>query len=191
MTVPDFDYSDSFTISFWLKIPALSGSSFHYVYSHGTWNSFNNVRIYFAESSGGLIAQMRDSNDASAMTGLNIPGLDDGNWHFITLTVGQGIGAAFYVDGVFDSSNNTVGTDAFNPGTDLFIAKRSDLANRYFNGGVDDLRVHSSILSLDQIILLNNSRSRARHRQAEDAGGEVGADRVSEERPADGSERVQ
>lgn len=170
-SVPDFAYSDNFTISFWVKIPALSGSSWHYVYSHGTWNSFNNVRIYFAESNGNLFAQMRDSDDDAAMS-LIKGGLDDGNWHFITLTVGQGIGAAFYVDGVFDSSNNTVGTDAFNPGTDLFIAKRSDLANRYFNGWVDDLRVHNSILSLDQIILLNNSQPNKIH-SSETSVGDV------------------
>ena len=170
-SVPDFAYPDNFTISFWLKTPALSGTSWHYIYSHGTWNSFNNVRIYFAESNGNLFAQMRDSNDVAAMS-LIKGGLDDGNWHFITLTVGQGIGAAFYVDGVFDSSNNTVGTDAFNPGTDLFIAKRSDLANRYFNGWVDDLRVHNSILSLDQIILLNNSQPNKIH-SSETSVGDV------------------
>ena len=163
MTVPDFDYGDNFTISFWFKTPPLSGSSYQYVYSHGTWDDYNMLRIYFAESvNNPLYTGIRDYNDDVASR-LSVNELDDGNWHFYTLTIENGVGAKVYIDGVFTKSNNTAGTDTFNPETDLYIAERSDLEDRYYGGWIDDLRIHNRVLSVEQIVFLSNSQPNKIH----------------------------
>jgi len=67
VVVPDFNYNDSFTISFRFKIDDNTGNQYQYIYSHGNVSSLNAVNIFLGEegsaNAGMLRTKLADSND--------------------------------------------------------------------------------------------------------------------------------
>jgi hypothetical protein len=157
VVVPDLAYGPEFTVAFWFKSSGNVGTVYQYMFSHAPYNASNSVNIYFCEDSqttpGRLRTALRDADDAQNQEGLDVAsGFADGNWHHYALTVGSGMGANVYVDGVLQISLASQGGDAFDPGSDLYLGGRVDLnAQRFFGGALDDVRVYNHTLSAGAI----------------------------------------
>ncbi len=154
--VPDFSYNDDFSVSFSFKVAANSGGDYQYIYSHGAVSTQNSLNIYLIEDShvdgGTLRTNFADSNDVvntgtSASLDFDASSFIDNQWHTYTLTVSSN-GASVYLDGQLKSSNSSQGGDAFNPGTDLYLAAREDLdAARFYGGALDSVQTFGRALS--------------------------------------------
>lgn len=150
ISLNDFDYTQSFTISFWFKVNEVNGTSFQYMYSHGNFGTFNSCNTYFGES---LLAYVpdqqmlktifQDSNDATNTSGLDAgTTFVDGIWHYYALVVGNLGGATVYVDGVQIANISFLGGNTYNPATSIYWGCRSDLnSTRYLGGMLDECRI--------------------------------------------------
>jgi prepilin-type N-terminal cleavage/methylation domain-containing protein len=80
-------------------------------------------------------------------------GLDDGNWHFITVSADRDGDIVFYVDSdnVGDGSIASYdGEDITNPSRDLRIGRWSG-SPQSFNGLIDEVRIYKEALSASEI----------------------------------------
>jgi VCBS repeat-containing protein len=156
--VPDFTYSDDFTMSLRFKVDDITGNFYQYLYSHGALSTTNSLNVYIGETltaqSGILRTRLLDSNDAdNTALDVNISGLvDDGQWHTYTLTVESGVGAKVFIDGTLSSSSAN-GGDSFNPGTSMFLGVREDLdVDRFYGGSLDSVQIFNRNLTADQVV---------------------------------------
>ena len=162
--ITDFAFNDEFSVSFRFKIDDNTGSTFQYIYSHGTVAATNSLNIFVNESSHGtdpdqlrtVIADSNETGDNFALQ-FDVSGIiGDGNWHTYTLTVASGVGSVVYLDGVQQNSD-THGGDSFNPTTDVYLGGREDLnAGRFYGGELDALQVFNRALSDAQVSGLHN-----------------------------------
>ena len=158
--VADFAYGPQFSISFWFKPDDNAGSFYQYIYSHGTASALNSLNIFIAEqgepSVGGKFrTSLRDIDDAADNLSLDFPAPIDGRWHLYTLTVGPGEGSIVFLDGNQVASDLSRGGASINPATDLYLAGRCDLhADRFYGGGLDDVRVYGAALTAAQVAAL-------------------------------------
>ncbi len=163
VVVSDFAMTDSFSLSFQIKIDDNTGSLFQYIYSHGAIDTTNSLNIFLNEATHGtdpnmLRTVLRDTDDTLSNTSLEFDAssiIGDGNWHTYTLTVAAGEGSKVYLDGVVQNTDATRGGDAFDPATDMYLGARQDLAaDRFFGGSLDSVQVFNRALSEAEI---NNS----------------------------------
>ena len=98
IVVPDFAYTNEFTVSLRFKVDDITGNDFQYLYSHGDVSLANNLNVYIGETgstaSGILRTALRDSNDADDPLGLDMDIsalIGDGQWHTYTITVESGV----------------------------------------------------------------------------------------------------
>jgi hypothetical protein len=155
--VPDLNYNNEFTVSFWFKLADNNGNSYRYMYSHGTdVAAQNSLNVYTVEASTGvanpntLRTRFRDSNDSDTYSSLDISmsGLANNQWHQYALTVSAANGATVYVDGVQRGNISSLGGDSFNPTTALYLGARADLdSSRFDDGALDSVQVFSRALS--------------------------------------------
>lgn len=160
VTISDFDYSQSFTISFWFNEDEVNGTSFQYMYSHGNFGTFNSTNIYFGEDNLSFATDQemlktifQDSNDATSTAGLDAgTTYVDGNWHYYTFVTGDAGGARVYIDGAQVAYVSFLGGNAYNPATNIFIGCRSDLSStRFYGGKLDEVRILNVPRSADWI----------------------------------------
>lgn len=161
VTIPDFTYSNEFSVSLWFKTPSNAGTGYGYLYSHGVVGNQNSINVYTIEDSAGvagvgkLRTQIMDGNDTVDLIGLDVDitslGMFDNNWHLYTLTTEAGVGARVYVDGVLRASSSR-GGDAIDPAGSLILGARQDLsAIRFFSGAIDAVQVHDRRLQLGEV----------------------------------------
>jgi hypothetical protein len=90
----------------------------------------------------------------------SVGGVSDDKWHFVALTFDQSDsgGAAWFIDGVFDSTNANSGSWSWPAGhPPLEIGYTSDPAWRDYNGLLDDVRYYGTILTSSQIAAIHSS----------------------------------
>ncbi len=158
MTVSDFAYGPELTLSFWFKIADNSGSVVQYLFNHGEQSQPNSVRVFLFRdgdttgNAGKLRTIVRDADDAADVE-LDVPsGLADGAWHLYTLVLSPGSGSTVYVDGIERAASSQVGGGAIDPATPLYFGARADQeADRFLDGGLDDVRLYDRALSSDEI----------------------------------------
>lgn len=150
VTIQDFDYTQSFTISFWFTENEVNGTSYQYMYSHGNFGTFHSTNIYFGEDNLSFSADQamlktifQDANDATSTSGLDAgTSFVDNNWHYYTFVTGDAGGARVYIDGMQVAYLSFLGGNAYNPATNIFIGCRSDLnSTRYYGGKLDEVRI--------------------------------------------------
>lgn len=160
IVLSDFDYTSSFTISFWLNLSEATGNSYQYLFSHGNFMTYNSLSIYFGEESLGITADRKmlknifqDSNDSPSTSGLDGGNTYvDGNWHYYTFVVGNSGSAIVYVDAVQTASLSYLGGNSYDPASNIYIGSRSDLSSsRFFGGKIDEFRILSVPRSSDWI----------------------------------------
>ena len=76
----------------------------------------------------------------------------DGNWHFVvgvrdTSTANLSI----YVDGVLQNTAPDISTDSLNPAHDFWIGGQKGWPSRFFNGTIDDVRIFSRVVTIEEI----------------------------------------
>ncbi len=175
MGISNFSLNSSFSISFWFK-PA-SGSldanqgSYHYAFSWGNIpESTNGVNVWFTTASepnmGTAIRTFAsDANgtymgDSDCLTVQNTTyNFYDGNWHLYTLTFSGTNGRKVYLDGNMKvSDTKDVGHSITLP-TGIYVGARSDLNSaRFYNGGVDDLRIYNLELASTDVSNIYNGQ---------------------------------
>ena len=169
VTTSDFSYSNSFTVSFDFRVDENSGTTFQYIYSHGTVSTANSLNIYLAEASHGtfnnqLFTNLQDSNDSAYAQQLNFDVssiINDGLWHTYTLTVESGVGAKVYLDGVLRASDAARGGDAIDPTTGLFLGARNDLnVDRYYGGMLDNVMTANRAFQSSEVTAWSNEVNR-------------------------------
>ncbi|MCA9215240.1 MAG: DUF4347 domain-containing protein, partial [Planctomycetales bacterium] len=162
--IPDVNYNNEFTLSFWYKIDDISGTSWQYLYSHGTLSQSNSLNINLGESGsskpGVLLTNFSDSNETGGGTVLNADinsTIGDGQWHLYTLSVNASTGSSVYIDGALAASDAARGGDTFNPGTDVFLGSRYDFESaRFFGGSLDGVRLQNQALDATGVAELYN-----------------------------------
>lgn len=161
IVVNNHNYTASFTVSFWFQIGEVNGNSFQYLFSHGSFGTFESCNIYFGEDNlayapdrGMLKTIFQDSLDATSTAGLDAgTTFVDGQWHYYSLTVGDLGGARVYVDGVQIAYVSFLGGNPYNPTTNIFFGARCDLSStRYYGAKMDEIRISNSPKSADWIL---------------------------------------
>ncbi len=173
--VSNFSLNASFSVAFWFK-PASgsldsSQSGYHYVFSWGsTPEATNGVNMWFTTASEpGLGVSLRtfacDSSgtylaDGDCLTVQNTSyAFYDGNWHHYALTFSGTNGRKVYIDGSLKQSDTKDVGHSITPSTNIIVGGRSDLnSSRFYNGGVDDVRIYNVELSSSDVTnVMNNS----------------------------------
>lgn len=162
---PSFSYGSQFSISFWFKCAANAGSVFQTLYSHGLATGRGNVNILITEASSAEPNRLRtvfmDADDSPSTSpsslDVSLSGFPDNTWHLYTLTVKSGKGARVYLDGTLRASNSSLGGAAFTPSSCLFLGYYwSKPVSRSYGGIMDDLRVYSRELDINEIAAIRN-----------------------------------
>ncbi|MBI5360468.1 MAG: DUF2341 domain-containing protein, partial [Planctomycetes bacterium] len=139
---PVFNFGTSnFGIDFWIK--TTQGGMYPTIFSRtdDEWGIFlRNGNIHFFTPTKGNIAFTSQT-------------VNDGNWHFVSI-VRLGATLTMYVDAVSGYSNTTWNDDITSV-TALRLGY--DGANQYFNGTLDEVRVHNRALSVSEIITRYNA----------------------------------
>ncbi len=171
--VTKFALNPSFSVAMWFKPTAgsLTGSNggYHYMFSWGPALSADGIALWCTTATEpgigcclrAFAADDNDSNfpDSSAFTlaDANVH-FNDGNWHHVALTVSKTNGRRVYLDGSLKANDTGYGGDYINPASDIFIGGRYDKdSSRFFNGGVDDVRIYDKELSSSEVTALLTS----------------------------------
>jgi hypothetical protein len=169
--IPDFNYTNAFSMAFWFTVNDNSGAAYQYIYSHDTLATQNSINIAIGETANPttgdrnmLITNINDSNDPNPTDNslnYNIASLiGDGKWHLYVLTVTSGSGSRVYIDGG-GPTTSTHGGDAFNPQSEIYLGSRSyNPADRYYGGLLDGVQVFGRALSATEINQLYSGANR-------------------------------
>lgn len=158
--ITDFDYTQSFTISFWFYFSEVHGTVYQYLFSHGTFATTNSANIYIGEDTASVASDRKmlknifqDSNDGTSTTGLDATNAYvNGFWHYYTFVVGNSGGATVYVDGVQKAYLSYLGGNTYTPTTNIFLGCRNDLNSARFLGGImDEFRILNVPRSADWV----------------------------------------
>ena len=160
--IPDFDYGDTFTISFWLKVPSNTGNLFKFVCCHAcriTGGAQSNVRIYINEDGyeGPDDLQVRwedvSNNDEALRADVSDGDINvtDGDWHYATAVRVRNGTNRLYLDGIEQDTEAANDTD-LDPDEPIYIGRTADgNSGRYYGGYLDELRILDTNLSEDWI----------------------------------------
>lgn len=135
----DFNATDDFTISAWIRTSSTLPNNGEFLYK-GFGGSDPGYRFRLANSTGYFNCEIADNAAGTTQLSSNGPALNDGVWHFVTCVLsGSGTQLTVYVDGI---QRNTV---ADSEGT-LLSAKNLEIgrngATSYFPGDIDDVRIY-------------------------------------------------
>ena len=160
--------ANSFTVTTWFKVDATNEyntllwqgdatgngggeeEEFNLNVGHATTNGIGNQLEFFLEGT---------SDDIAILTGQN-SFTDTTNWHFIAVTV-SGLDTAspsaeLFLDGASQGTDSGDTVTRTNWDTDLRIG-RPGVADRYFDGQVDDVRIYNYALTKQQIKEIYNN----------------------------------
>ena len=145
--------SGNFSIAAWV-----------YVNANGTWarvfdfGTGTTAYMFLAPVSGGNTVRYAITTSAGAgEQRIDGPILSAGAWHHVAVTVSGNTGILF-VDGVGVGTNASMTLKPSSLGsTTLNYIGKSQFADPYFNGRVDDFRIYNVALSSAQVVALANS----------------------------------
>ncbi|MEY4917472.1 MAG: hypothetical protein RL616_1385 [Verrucomicrobiota bacterium] len=149
-------------------VSSLSGNfslaAWVYVNANGTWarvfdfGTGTTAYMFLAPVSGGNTVRYAITTSAGAgEQPINGPALSAGAWHHLAVTVSGSTGILF-VDGVGVGTNASMTLKPSSLGsTTLNYIGKSQFADPYFNGRVDDFRIYNVALSSAQVAALANS----------------------------------
>jgi Domain of unknown function (DUF4082)/Concanavalin A-like lectin/glucanases superfamily/Hypothetical glycosyl hydrolase family 15 len=152
---PSLHFEKELTLSFWMKIDQYP--RFWQViidksdYAKGAWHGF-----YIDMQADGRLRLV--SNAASSTTFRSSRQIPKNVWTHVTLIINQKT-SAFYIDGNFAGSVASRRNYQLSNSNDMLIGRNS-LANRPFQGALDDVRVYDTALSeteIKEVVLAGNS----------------------------------
>lgn len=165
----DFESTNAFTISAWIKMPPGSGQNSTIVgkmheYT-ATENNFGGYELHYGTGHQLTvwIVASNGAGGASIQVDSNIP-VNDGNWHQVAFTYnGNGLESSIliYVDGRLDTApitggafSGTLGTNSIHTAASFDIGSRSDGLLHNFIGSIDDVQVYNTVLSSNSMLAL-------------------------------------
>lgn len=160
LSIVNFDYGRSFSVSFWFKTTA-TGNNVH-LYSHGGDNAANSMNVVLDAASGALKTYFNGQQNILNLTG-NYNNLVDGNRHYYTMTVNDVWANSWankdimvYIDGAYQLHNTSISSWERSPVNNIVIGRMSDTTGWYYSGYVDDVRIFNQVLDASEILDLYN-----------------------------------
>ncbi len=161
----DFERTDAFSVSFWIKIVGTSG--IYYVLAKQNSGAGQNGWALLYHSSGASGVLRMELSDAAQGGGLHQLGTtagtitDNSTWKYYTMTYDGSSnisGMKIYVDGALQvtGSDDAISNTIKNLSHDLVIGASSN-GNLDFEGELGDLQIWYRVLTADEISLLYNS----------------------------------
>jgi len=160
ITPLQFERTNSFSGSFWIKISSFQQSS---IFSK--MNSANGYDLGLLESNGTVmdvfLSNTWTTNAFRARATFASP-VADNNWHYIVTTYNgssQNTGVKIYIDGNLATMSyvqeNSLSGSILQPGVYASIGSRSD--GQLFKGQIDEVRIYNRALSAAEIMALYNA----------------------------------
>ena len=143
--------TSDYTIAAWIRTTA-AGSDGR-VFSKGSWNCTTG---YMMRLGGGDKIHLENASNGWCMVNVdsNTP-LTDGAWHFVAGVVDRDVGAAIYIDGALDATQE-IDTSFANLSNDrnptIGVAdEQVQVSPEFFNGTIDDVRIYNIALSPGEV----------------------------------------
>jgi len=160
----DFEHTDAFSVSFWIKITA---TGTYYILAKQNQGSGNNgwaILFYNSGASGLLRMELADAAQGGTTHRLSTTAgtiTDNSTWKYYTMTYDGSSnisGMKIYVDGALQvtGSDDAISNTIKNLSHDLVIGASSN-GNLDFEGELGDLQIWYRVLTADEISLLYNS----------------------------------
>lgn len=152
------DITDELTICAWVKftINARGGIVSKW---NGGWGS-NDPQAYDLFTNGTSIGSSINGTGGTDNTNVSTTSLNDGNWHFVVVTVQSSLDTneqKHYIDGSLDAEFDTTEDIIRVSDSNLYFGYESPSESQAaFNGCIDDVRIYNRALSADEISLLYN-----------------------------------
>ena len=148
----DIQPTGSFTLSGWVKTTGTATQALFQSYNNTPANGI----LIMLENDGRIYAQVSNYGDTSS--GYSTSSVNDGNWHFVTVTY-DGTNIKVYANATLE--NTILHTDgiAYSGTSYSFIGRyRSDNSGilHYFNGSVDDFKLYHRALTQAEVTALYN-----------------------------------
>ena len=143
---------NSFSVSLWAKVDAISGWKTLLEYDRYTQTGTNWFGLWI--SSTGKFHFRVGSETLNSNTTLNAS-----QWYYFTAVYDDSTGnMSVYIDGQFDSSYTKQSSTYYNSASDerLTIGTRNDTAAEFFDGKIDDVRIFNLALTDKQILSIYN-----------------------------------
>jgi uncharacterized protein (TIGR03382 family) len=140
------------TVSAWIKTPD-DGTLNHSIVSWGT-NAAGQKWNFRTQDSNGTAGALRVEVNGGYLVGSTK--ITDGNWHHVAVTwagtssFDNVANAILYVDGQPEAVS-AVQTQAMNTASGADLRVGNDFSNRYFDGGIDEVRVFDQALTHEEI----------------------------------------
>jgi alpha-tubulin suppressor-like RCC1 family protein len=163
----DFESTNAFSISAWMKTPAGFGQDATIagkMIQPFPIGKYLGYELHFRPDTGVLIWLVNTFNtgatDRAIQVSSSAVAVNDGNWHQVAFTYnGNGLaaGVTIYIDGyaypnvVFADS---LGTNTMLNNVSFNIGSRDDAADHNFTGSIDDVQVYNSVLTPAQMLSL-------------------------------------
>jgi len=145
-TGASLDIDNNITLSAWIKT---ADNISHYVLANRTGEQGYALLIY-----NGIASLQTGATNWSGLPGTS--NVQDGRWHHLLGTYDTNIGGKIYVDGVLEGSSSVTGQLTTAAGIQTYIGNGLGVANPFFNGSIDDVRVYNRALTGDEIKRLYN-----------------------------------
>ena len=160
----DFERTDAFSVSFWIKVTA---TGTYYVLAKQNSGAGNNgwaILFHSSGASGVLRMELSDASQGGSTHQLGTTAgtiTDNSTWKYYTMTYDGSsnlTGMKLYVDGALQvtGSNDAIANSTKNLSHDLVIGASSN-GNLDFEGELGDLQIWYRVLTADEISLLYNS----------------------------------
>lgn len=135
-----------FAVECWLRPTAVADHALWGTEPTGTGESFLSNTYVSGPSS--IIGVHVGANDVYA----TVPRLDDGRWHHAVFSFPGGTSAAIYIDGVVALNNaNALVAPLAVTQRRLDIGSSFTFGDRFWNGGLDEVAIYPTALTLQQI----------------------------------------
>jgi PKD repeat protein len=160
-TKTPIDGPNVFTIEAWVKTTSTTGGKIVGFGSANTGDSGSYDRHIYMDGSGRVTFGVYPGG---VQTVQSAPGLNDGNWHLITASLGSG-GMALYVDGARVARNTSVtSAQAYSGywriGGDNINGWPNTGSNEDFVGSIDDVAIYPTALATSTVVSHYNASGR-------------------------------
>jgi len=159
------DLGDSFSISVWIKVPAISGE--YAIFSNGEEETgvYNSQHIRVRDPGTVRFQFEMSSSNSNAIEYTTGDTVDDNAWHLITITRAAATRPKIYIDGteqtsgLQETSSDWSGTVVYDTLESIYIGKMVyNSANyHYTNGLIDELELWNRTLSSAEVITSYNN----------------------------------
>lgn len=145
---PSLNFQDEITISFWVKLDAVSQESF--VLSHGSWEERWKVSVTPDKKLRWTVKTSSGTKDLDS----SFPLLLNHYYHFVVVFTGYTM--ELYADGMIDTFIPHTGAMSTSHKAITFGRKDVDVGNYFLRGSLDEVRIYDKALKANEIETLKS-----------------------------------